>query len=205
MKAVRLLALTLLAVGFAATASATAACTTGINILNFNASGGCSAGTLTFSNFSVTPSGGGSAQIDLTSINVSNPSDPILTFNLGSITGNVTGFVFSFIVKGSIAGVSFQDLNGVNTSIKEVAFDMVNGLTVWNTTVSDDANYTKSFSQTNQLEIVNTVTIGSGGSVSSFEDGFNPSGGPLVPEPVTLSLTGVGLLGIGLLCRRFRK
>jgi len=47
------------------------------------------------------------------------------------------------------------------------------------------------------------INVGNNGHLSAFTQGFN--NGSVVPEPMTLSMMGLGLLGLGVLGRRLRK
>ena len=57
----------------------------------------------------------------------------------------------------------------------------------------------------NGIATWNAIIVGPGGSQTSFSEGFLGSGSGSIPEPMTLSLMGAGLLGLGLLRRRMKK
>jgi hypothetical protein len=209
-------------------ASATPTCASLVTVNVVTISGGCTAFGLTFSNFTVlnASAGTGTAEIDLTGVSqIGNDIDLNFNPNLGTgtIGGSITDLHFSFSVSGFMIGAD-QAVGGVNASINETlcstltgnSFGVCGATTLWNVTgVSGQTGTcfgnTSSGTATtgacnfgtgvNQAMVFKDISIGSPTSshLTSFDETF------IVPEPMTLSLMGAGLLGIGLLGRRLRK
>ncbi len=201
----------------------------GINVLSINGLGGCTVGNLLFSNFQVSnaSAGTGTAEIDLTQNGVSIAGSTIgLNFNpnLGFATtgGTITDLHFSFTVTGGLIGAGLDNTNSINSSINELACtgsSSTSGCTapiLWNTvdasgqasqcigSTASGNGFTGVCSWGGGQPTVNffkDISIGdpSTSHNTSFTETF------ITPEPVTLSLMGFGLLGLGLMSRRLRK
>ena len=175
----------------------------------------CSLDGLTFSAFNVLPNTG---EIDLFSASV-NGNDVSLNFNpfLGIGQTNLTDLHFTFTVSGPVTGAD------LSASIAGATI----GETICSTSPAEACTGTTLFAaQVHSLENadcqgntgvgtivcnfgggVNTayvfkdIGIAQGGSLTSFTESFYTG----VPEPMTLSMMGVGLLGLSLISRRRKK
>jgi len=171
--------------------------------------------------------------IDLVTMFV-NGGDTVVNFN-PNLSGNVANqgisdLHFVFEVDGGLLGASLTN-NGINSQIGEkvctTQMDLTgtcNGTLLWSANASDGmtdtcgpgaattgvGNAFCNFTPQTTVWVWKDISIGtssSGGQLiinpnahnSSFNQDF------LTPEPMTLSLMGVGLLGLGILGRRLRK
>jgi hypothetical protein len=193
----------------------------------------CTAEGLLFSNFQYMESGGsGAPEVDLTQNGVSLAGgfltlnfNPNLNPNVNSTTA-LSDLYFSFTVSGPVIGAYLEN-NGLLSSIQEAncnGSDSLNGScigsVVWNTTDPDNqfsscignTNTGKGASTTcafatgfNSVSVWTAISVNATlGHVLSFGEGFTTYPVP-APEPITMSLMGIGLAGIGLLGRRLRK
>ena len=229
MKANTLIGIITVLCGVARLATATNIdCSTVTNVTTLTGSNTCSVtgASLVFSNFSVSPSAGfssGSVTVGIGNSGVGtgvvgNDVNVVFQIQGGAgtgdilliyeVTGGMTGIDLGFTATplsdgGSVTvteiacdssgvtaagcnGTQFANIGGMSTgSIVSQSTTFASGVqgTVW---IKKDIDYNDAL----MSEVLNSQII--------------PSIDP-VPEPVTLSLVGVGLLGIGLLARRLRK
>jgi hypothetical protein len=206
----------------ASTASATELCAGVTNVTTIGA-GGCDVAgdtSVTFSNFAVTFAGVSSATVGIASTSFSD--DEInLEFEISLGTEEIPGYgdiVLSYTVTGGISGVDNQFQAsplgaGGGVTIMETAckvpFTAGCPLPTTNTlanyagtstgqTVEDSASFGGVASP---VYISKDITF-SDATMSEFT---NSQSTAAVPETETFSLMGAGLVGLGLLKRRFRK
>jgi hypothetical protein len=181
--------------------------------------------SLVFSNFTVSPNVG----ISTATVGIAPPSagtgvvgnQTNLIFQLGGLTwtGSV-GFgdiLMTYVVTGGLSGIDI-DLqaspvtNGGSMTITEIACDTAfvgsncTGNTLANLSVTSNGNNafnSLSFSPTATVYIKKDIQF-NGATTSEFENS-HLSGVSGVPEPMTLSMMGVGLLGLCLFGRKLRK
>ena len=203
----------LLAMGSLASATTVSCPTPVLNVTTLTGSNNFACGGLTFSNFVVSPStvivGIGSEST------LVGGNDVVLDLHLSGFTSlNVDTFL-NYQVDGAITGVDmgFQaptTTDGSNVRIFEtvckVAFDAVfhtcvgDGNTLANfSLVSSGAavSTTVTFAQQSRVFIKKDIQF-NGSSISDFNNSHLTG----VPEPMTLSMMGLGLLGLGLMRRR---
>jgi hypothetical protein len=228
------MALAALAAAMASTANAAESCLgpsgTGIsNVLSIAAAGGCSVpgSTLVFNNFAVDPSAGFTAA----TVGISGPafgtgvigSDVDLGFQIGGILGsgapNDGDIALEYTVSGGIIGLDLSvqatpipTLGGGSLTVTEEACSVAwagsvcNGITLANFSVTSfggAAQKTQLFTTPYSGEVFLLKDLSyDGATTSSFVNSQIISS---APEPMTLSLMGVGLLGLGLVGRRVRK
>lgn len=200
----------------ASVAAAATACSSnlGADVTTLNAGGGCTVSILTFSNFAVGLAGGaGPAQVFLSGVNDPGVGGSGLNFNpnlgLGHLTTDIH-FVFEVTANSGLIDIISEYLanNGIGSGgIGERICDSA-GVSLGGTcTGTQIATLTALSGQTNSttfagqksLWIWKDITI-SDPAVdhnSSFDQNF----GSTVPEPMTLSMMGLGLLGLGLISR----
>ncbi len=222
-----LLAVAVMAAAVASTASATiVTCDTGTisNVVGAT----CQEGQLTFSNFSVSASSGfTSAQIGIGGTLQGTGvfgNDVDLAFQIGGLQGSgVTSALGDVELQYEMTG----GVGGVDISLQ--ASPLIAGGSETVTEIACSAAFVAGVCSGNTL--ANYVVISTGGVVSNAQipwlppyqgyegpvfikkdlsyDGATTSelvnSGFAVPEPMTFSLVGAGLLGLGLLGRRLRK
>src|SRR6266404_2532133 len=223
------LALILMAAASLATAAPTCASlvTAGaIDTASINGLGGCTAFGLLFNNFQAMTAGGtGTSEVDLAQNGVAlNNGFVELSFNpnLGApslisdvhfiftVTGTVlgaelinNGFLSSIQEKNCTGGV--LDINGTcmvsgvpggtivwNTSDSDSQFSTCKGNVAGGTGASSPCAYGTGANGISVWKDINLQSVSSG-HLTGFVEGF------AVPEPMTMSLMGIGLLGLGLL------
>lgn len=225
MKTLRLLFLTAGIVGFGSLASAIPSCTTTVSDVTNPSGFSCGLGTLTFSNFTVTPSAGFTSA----TVGINGPGsgvangDASIEFSVGGLLGpGVAGgtgdILLNYVVTGGLIGLDLnlqatQISSGGSMSIFETACTAAfiggacsssdGGVTLANffvTSTGNDAQNSELFASAygGPIYIKKDIQF-NGASASEF------SNSQLVPEPMTFSLLGLGLLGIGLAGRRLRK
>jgi len=211
-----------LAVAMASTASATELCA-GITNVNTIGSAGCVAAgdpNVVFSDFSVEVTGAASAEIGISGTTFSG-SEIVLDFQISLTDETIPGSAdieLSYVVTGGIDGVDdvFQAsplAPGGDVTISEIAcaVPFVAACPLPNTnTLANYAGISTGQLQSNSAtfpsgEVVNPVYIDkdidiSNAAMSGFANSQMVSS---VPETATFSLMGAGLLGLGLLRRRF--
>lgn len=171
-------------------------------------------GPFTFSNFAVTPNTGATATISMTSFSASSWDSVTgfanLAFQIGNTSTNLNDILFSYQVTGPLNGIDLTNAaTSSNVTISEsvclVAF--VSGqcsslptlITGTNPLLAGPNTHVEnSFNTVQTAYILKDIRIGEGGFISDFTESHHAP----VPEPMTLSLMGVGLLGLGLMRRR---
>jgi hypothetical protein len=195
----------------------------GADVTTLNGAGGCTIGNFTFNNFVVTTAGGtGTPLINLAGIydgTQAGPEPPPaeigLNFNpnLGGVNSTITDVHFTFSVNYSAGLITDAFLfNGgtVNTQIQErdctVGVSQSGACTGAQLGPDMVANGGQqvgpdNFAGTSTVWVWKDINISNGSTdhISSFDQTFS------VPEPMTFSMMGVGLLGLGMLGRRLRK
>jgi hypothetical protein len=228
MKTKRILAVLAVATASAALASATTLNCAGVADVASDGSSGlgttsgnnCNvtgAASILFSNFSDSFTGGASGAVGISSLtsltNVSGNS-----VNLGlqfpSPTGGNGDILLFYTVTGGISGIDLQvqaaplTLGGsitVTETACGVAFSAgtcsdVLGQITGSTSGTTIMNLSQTFSTTGTVFIKKDI-----GFANANDSEFQNSQLTGVPEPMTLSLVGAGLLGIGLIGRKLRK
>ena len=209
----KLLGIFVAAVGMASMATATAVACNPNGVSNVvGASITC--GVFTFSNFTVQPNTGETATISMTAFSASS-WDPvtgfaILAFQIGNNSAGLNDIKFGYQVTGPLNGIDLTNpLTSVNATISEAVCltAFVNGACnslptglVGNNPLfaSGNQSVSNSFNTTQSAWIQKDIQIGAGGHISDFTESHHTP----VPEPMTLSMMGLGLLGLGMARRR---
>jgi hypothetical protein len=221
------LAVAAVAVAMASTASATELCMGVSNVTTIAAAGGCTVtgSTLVFNNFVVDPSSGFTgATIGIGSAASGTGvfgSDVDLAFQIGGLSGpgvpDSGDIILDYTVTGGIIGVDMAVqaspvVSGGSITVTELACTtaFVNGVcsgtTLANFTAvssGQPATPTQLFTTSYSGEVFIQKDLSYDGATTSSL--VNSQIVSTVPEPMTLSLMGAGLLGLGLVGRRIRK
>lgn len=179
---------------------------------------GCDAGGLNFSLFNVSASPA-TMTVLLAGVNTSTPGEVDLQFQIGgfnfSLPTSAPDLRLSYKVTGLTTGVDNTFGGSAGTSILETVCDSagINGGVCVHTPLGTILNGAGGHGSvtflTPQTEIwiIKDITIqsnytGSSVLVSDFTNSHETS---TVPEPMTLSMMGAGLLGLSLISRRRKK
>jgi len=211
----RFVLLIVLVVAFGAVASAIDVCGTnpGQNVLVGNYS--CTLGGLTFDNFSVVPNWTPPPPLVVNIMGTSNVTNSVvyLNFNPNMVTPpDPMDMWFMFRVVGGVNQVDLQ-VGGTGASIDETICDSAGldpnggclGTELANLSLSSGqprqwVYLFQDHSYTSPIWVFKDIYVtGTSGHLTQFSESFH------VPEPLTLTLIGSGLLGFGLLRRRLKK
>jgi hypothetical protein len=197
-----------------------------MDVTTLNAGGGCTIGTWTFNNFAVTTAGGAAGPVvdlggfyDGTQAGPEPPAGEVgLNFNpnLGGVGTIVTDIHFTFSVSNSAGLISDAFLFNAGTvssqiqervcTVSVTQSGFCGGVQLGPDLVANGGSTAgpSVFAGNSTVWIWKDINIQnvSTDHISSFDQAFSSSG---VPEPMTFSMMGVGLLGLGLLGRRLRK
>jgi hypothetical protein len=216
-----------LAAAMASTASASELCAGVSNVTTIAAAGGCTVAgsTLLFDNFIVSPSAGFTgATVGIATLAFGTGvfgSDVDLAFQIGGLSGpgipDLGDIELYYTVTGGIDGVDMSVqaspvVTGGSLTVTEKACTTAfvggacGGVTLANFTVistGQPVTTTQLFTTPYSGEVYILKDLSYDGATTSSL--INSHVVSTVPEPMTLSLMGAGLLGLGLVRRRVRK
>lgn len=206
MKALRLVVVALMAV---AVGSAAPLCTLGVgDVLTLNPAG-CSLGSMLFDNFSVSDNDAVTTYVVGINGAYSGGPNNILRFTISPSVppaGGVDiilGYRVSALVGVDVELGNFSGLASVTEvacAVQPVAGICPAGSVLARIAATPGSPYAEAFfSPHSNVWIMKDINIPNGATMSDFANSH------AIPEPVTLSLIGVGLLGLGLLRRRLKK
>jgi len=188
-----------------------ATCTVNDNVLSTGFS--CTIGGLTFSNFMSNTNESNPPGIDIQAVGSDgftlNPNLPT------NGTPQMSDIWVQFKVAGGVSGVGLS-VNGdpakssVNENVCATQQGLIPGMNLGICSqgnllaflsVAGGGSASASFTSTNPIWIFKDINA-NGSSISEVNQVYTSS---TVPEPMTLSMMGVGLLGLGLISRRRKK
>lgn len=181
----------------------------------------CSLGGFSFGDFQV--SGDPGAVVDITGATMDADGTVHLDFNpnisvsADSVAENVD---LIFTVTGGVDQIDLG-VGGINAKISESVCDaafnaddtctgnQLASITAFSTPPGPSTAISQFFDTTSPLYVSKKIDVapgGNGGSLNSFTQSFHPGGDPSsVPEPSSLSLLGLGLIGLSFVGRRLKK
>ena len=212
-----LLAATVVALGLASTASAIVLPSCSAGTSDVTAGGfACTIGTETFSNFTVSTTG----QLMPTIVGLATAgtgmfgSDADLEFQFSAVftsPSDIGDLLINYEVTGGLYGVDAV-IQGVGTGTVSMLETVCSVAFVGPACPVGATTYSMTVTSTNGATATNAIQFADLGTAFIKKDiSFNGAStseiqnSQLVPEPMTFSLMGAGLLGLGLLGRRLRK
>jgi hypothetical protein len=210
-------------------AAAPIACTTSPSTLSYyintvNANGGCAVDELTFSNFSFSAAAGQTSnptedEILITPIDGDETTDPGLTFSHTSGVFALGGpnlsmeFTITFMVTAADPHLlyaaslfsTFNQTSSGNTATVHESVTHEAGKAQMTVTQGQNGPQVRFFPLDQSITVEKTWSLKTGGNaLSTVSVGDVHQNFTATPEPLTLVLTGIPLLGMGI-ARRFRR